>query len=76
MGYLSGITNTHSLGILNPYTSTKIGGNSQVVDCILKQTAELQGLVVTERNKFFNSILSGQETCKFFCNFRTVYQLV
>ena len=51
MSYLSGITNIHSLGTLNPYTSTKIRGNSQVVERILKQAAELQGLGDTEGKK-------------------------
>mgnify|MGYP000524481483 CR=1 FL=1 len=51
MSYLSGITNIHSLGTLNPYTSTKIRGNSQVVERILKQAAELQGLGDTEGRK-------------------------
>lgn len=51
MSYLSGISNIHSLGTLNPYTSTKIRGNSQVVERILKQASELQGLGDTEGKK-------------------------
>ena len=51
MSYLSGITNIHSLGILNPYTSSKIRGNSQVVERILKQSSELQGLGDIEGKK-------------------------
>jgi hypothetical protein len=51
MSYLSGISNIHSLGTLNSYTSTKIRGNSQVIERILKQAGELQGLGDTEGKK-------------------------
>lgn len=51
MSYLSGIQNIHSLGTLNPYTSTKIRGNSQVIERILKQSGELQGFGDTEGKK-------------------------
>ncbi len=51
MSYLSGISNIHSLGKLNSYTSTKIRGNSQVIERILKQAGELQGLGDTEGKK-------------------------
>ena len=51
MSYLSGISNIHSLGTLNPYTSTKIRGDTQVIERILKQAGELQGLGDTEGKK-------------------------
>ena len=51
MSYLSGIHNIHELGTLNPYTSTKVRGNATVIERILKQAGELQGLGDTEGKK-------------------------
>ena len=44
MSYLSGISTIHQLGTLNPFTSTKVRGNSHVVERILEQASELKGL--------------------------------
>ena len=51
MSYLSGIKSIHSLGTLDPYTSTKIRGNSDMVERILKQAGQLQGLGDAEGKK-------------------------
>ncbi|MEN9394476.1 MAG: hypothetical protein RL362_697, partial [Bacteroidota bacterium] len=51
MSYLSGISTINQLGTLNPYTSTKVRGNSHVVERILKQASELKGLGDVESKK-------------------------
>lgn len=51
MSYLSGISTIHQLGVLNPYTSTKVRGNSHVVERILEQASELKGLGDAESKK-------------------------
>ena len=44
MSYLSGIQHIGGLGILNPYTSTHIRGNRNVIEHVLKQSKQLKGL--------------------------------
>lgn len=51
MSYLKGIANIQNLGALNPYTSMKMRGKSQVLDNVLKQIDELKGLGATENKK-------------------------
>jgi hypothetical protein len=51
MSYLSGIQNINKLGTLNPYTSTKVRGNATIIERIVKQAGELQGLGDTEGKK-------------------------
>jgi hypothetical protein len=51
MSYLSGIQNLNGLGALNPYTSTSIRGNSQIIEQVLKEASSLKGLGDTENKK-------------------------
>jgi hypothetical protein len=51
MSYLSHIQNFNGLGSLNPYTSTNIKGNANIIEKVLKEAHSLKGLGEVENKK-------------------------
>jgi hypothetical protein len=48
MSYLSGIHHSSALGAINPYLSTRIRGNRDIVERVVRESNELSGLGDTE----------------------------